>query len=70
MSNFDEILEQVFQQIIADNAMTPEQLGEAAGSIANDVMDQIADQCAKTLDGARRQRCAKRETAGFERRNL
>jgi hypothetical protein len=27
MSNFDEILEQVFQQIIADNAMTPEQLG-------------------------------------------
>jgi hypothetical protein len=72
MSNFDEILEQVFQQIVADNAMTPEQLSEAAGSIANDVMDQIADQMRKDL---RRRapstlRNTRRETAGFERRNL
>lgn len=72
MSNFDEILEQVFQQIIADNAMTPEQLRETAGSIANDVMDQIADQMRKDL---RRRapstlRSTRRETAGFERRNL
>jgi hypothetical protein len=49
MSNFDEILEQVFHKIIADNAMTPEQLGEAAGSIANDVMDQIAGDMRKNL---------------------
>jgi Family of unknown function (DUF5677) len=72
MSNFDEILGRVFQQIVADNAMTPEQLSEAAGSIANGVMDQIADQMRKDL---RRRapstlRKTRRETAGFERRNL
>ena len=53
MSNFDEILEQVFQQIIADNAMTPEQLGKAAGSIANNVMDQIADDMRKKPETSR-----------------
>jgi hypothetical protein len=72
MSNFDKILEQVFQQIIADNAMTPEQLRDAAPSIANDIMDQIADEMRKDL---RRRapstlRGTRRETAGFERRNL
>jgi hypothetical protein len=72
MSNFDEILEQVFQKIIADNAMTPEQLRETAGSIANDVMDQIADNMRKNLKrGAPATlRETRRETAGFERRNL
>jgi hypothetical protein len=72
MSNFDEILEQVFQRIIADNAMTPEQLGEAASSIANDVMDQIADDMRKNLRRSAPATLCKtrRETAGFERRNL
>jgi hypothetical protein len=72
MSNFDEILEQVFQQIIADKAMTPEQLGEAASSIANDVMDRIADDMRKNLrrGAPATLRKTRRETAGFERRNL
>jgi hypothetical protein len=39
MQQFEETLKQVFQQIIADNVMPPEQLREAAGSIANNIMD-------------------------------
>jgi hypothetical protein len=72
MSNFDEILEQVFQQIIADNAMTPEQLSAAAGSVANGVMDQIADDMRKNLKRGAPATLRKtvRGTAGFERRNL
>ncbi|WP_441280378.1 hypothetical protein [Tardiphaga sp. 862_B3_N1_1] len=49
MSEFEQIIEQVFQQIIADNAMTPEQLSEAAGLIANDVMDQVANDMRREL---------------------
>lgn len=72
MSQFDEILEQVFQKIIADNAMTPEELGTAAASIANDVMDQMADQMRNDLKrrAPATLRTTRRETAGFERRNL
>src|SRR5438067_3520748 len=72
MESFNHTLNRIFQKILTDNVISEEELEKQAPRIAHDVMNQIAARIRRDLirRASARLRETRRETRGFEKRNL
>ena len=70
--SFDQILQSVFQKIIDDKLLSPEQLTDASSDITKDFIISTADTMRRDLKRRAPAMLAgtRRETSGFEKRNL
>src|SRR5437762_8941023 len=72
LGTFDQMLQSVFQKIVDDELLSPEQLSDASSDITKNFIVSAADTMRRDLKRRAPAMLAgtRRETGGFEKRNL